>query len=218
MTDHQTTPSPGLLPPGGTAAPGVAEKAPMAARPWFRRKRFVLPSAVLLTFLMIMITTGGNDPGFFESTGNALALKVRNVTKSAPTVGAVGQSVRDGNFAFVVTAEENPGKAITDRLGTTQKAQGEFVIVRVSITNIGSEARALTTTGQFLISDKGQRYATSSAISGLRGAELIFLEKLNPGSTVDAAPLLFDVPAGTRITGVELHDSLTSTGATVRLH
>jgi hypothetical protein len=216
MTDHQTTPTPGVDSPDGTAVPSAGE-APTTAPLWYRRKRVAFPSAVLLVFLMIMITTGGNDPGFYRSAGNAVASKVRSITRSAPVAGTVGQSVRDGKLAFVVTSTEKPGKTITDRLGATHKAQGEFVIVRVSVSNIGFDARTLAATGQFLVSDKGQRYATSSAISGLRGAELVFRNEINPGSTVNEAPLLFDVPAGTTITGVELHDSLTSTGVRVTL-
>ena len=130
---------------------------------------------------------------------------------------ACGHGACDGKFAFVVTSVEKRGTTITDRLGGTDRAQGEFVIVRVSVTNIGYEARTLTATDQFVVSNMGARFATSDEISGLRGAELIFREKVNPGSTVNDAPLLFDVPAGTTIAGVELHDSLTSTGVKVTI-
>src|SRR5664280_3102474 len=43
-----------------------------AQRPWFKKKRFSLPLAVLLVFLIIMISTGGNDPGIFDFTTSAL--------------------------------------------------------------------------------------------------------------------------------------------------
>ena len=218
MTDRQTTPDPGVASPDDSASPAGAEKPyEKAARAWHEHKRVAFPTAVILAFLTIMITTGGNDPGFIRSTGQALASKVKSVTRPSPVPGTIGQSVRDGKFAFVVTSVEKRGTTITDRLGGTDTAQGEFVIVRVSVTNIGYEARTLTATDQFVVSNMGARFATSDEISGLRGAELIFREKVNPGSTVNDAPLLFDVPAGTTIAGVELHDSLTSTGVKVTI-
>jgi hypothetical protein len=92
-----------------------------------------------------------------------------------------------------------------------------FVVIRLNVTNIGYDPRTLTTTDQFLISDKGQRFATSATISSLAGAETIFLKKVNPGHTVYEAPMLFDVPPGTIIASIELHDSVSSTGVKVKL-
>lgn len=53
--------------------------------------------------------------------------------------------------------------------------------------------------------------------SSLAGAETIFHDTINPGRTVNNAPVLFDVEAGTVIASIELHDSMTSTGVRVRL-
>ena len=218
MTDHEITPSPVSSSPGDAVAQASEEKASVRAiRAWYQRKRIAVPSAVFLVFLIIMVSTGGNDPGFLKSSKDAVASGVRSVTSPTPVIGTLGQSVRDGKFSFVVTSRQEPGKTITDRLGHTQTAQGEFVIVRVSVANIGYEARTLNATDQFLINDKGQRYATSSAVSVLRGTEMIFQQRINPGSTVNDVPLLFDVPAGTSIADVELHGSLSSAGVKVTL-
>jgi hypothetical protein len=197
-------------------ARATSEKAyARAARPWFKRKRFALPSAVVVVFLMIMLGTGGNDPGIFDRTRSATELK-SDIADNIPT-GTLGQSVRDGRFAFTVTSPARYSNTITSRMGTTEKAQGVFVIVRADVTNIGYEPRTLTATDQFLISDKGQRFATSPAVSALAGAETIFLEKINPGHTVNDAPMMFDVPRGTMISSIELHDSVSSSGVKVKL-
>jgi len=188
-----------------------------AQRPWFKKKRFSLPLAVLLVFLIIMISTGGNNPGIFDFTTSTLESQVESAANVAPASATIGQSVRDGKFAFIVTSVQPPEKLLTDRLGISETAQGEFVIVRVNVTNIGYEARTLTATDQFLISAKGQRFATSAAISSLKGSDQLFVEKINPGQTVYDAPLLFDVPAGTTMASIELHDSASSGGARVKL-
>jgi hypothetical protein len=188
-----------------------------AQRPWFKKKRFSLPLAVLLVFLIIMISTGGNNPGIFDFTTSTLESQVESAANVAPASATIGQSVRDVKFAFIVTSVQPPEKLLTNRLGISETAQGEFVIVRVNVTNIGYEARTLTATDQFLISAKGQRFATSAAISSLKGSDQLFVEKINPGQTVYDAPLLFDVPAGTTMASIELHDSASSGGARVKL-
>jgi len=221
VIDQQTTPSPGTTSPGDAAArtpQASAQKAHRkATHPWFTKKRIALPSAVTLLLLIIMASTGGNDPRIFDFTTSAVESKAEGATKVTPADATIGESVRDGRLAFTVTAVQRPSKTLTDRLGATETAEGAYVIVRVSVTNIGYEARTLTTTDQFLVDNKGQRFGTSSAISSLAGAETIFLEKINPGHTVNDAPLLFDVPAGTTIGSIELHDSLSSTGVKVGL-
>jgi hypothetical protein len=169
----------------------------------------------LLVFLVIMLSTGGNDPGIFDRTRSAAELRA-DLANRVPS-GAIGQNVRDGTFAFTVASVESPRKTITNRLGTTETAQGMFVIIRLDVTNIGYDPRTLTATNQFLVSDKGQRFATSAASSSLAGAEAIYLTKVNPGHTVNDAPVLFDVPPGTTIASIELHDSVSSTGVKIRL-
>ena len=213
MTDQQTTSSPQIMSPTDGATETAYNEA---TRPWFKKKRFALPSAASLLFLIIMISTGGNDPRTFDFTTGAPESHVEGAT-NAPASATIGQSVRDGKFAFIVTSLQPPNRSLTNRLGTRETAQGEFVIVRVDVTNIGYEARTLTATDQFLISDKGQRFATSAATLSLAGSEEIFLKKINPGHTVNGASLLFDVPAGTTVAGVELHDSASSPGVTVKL-
>src|SRR5450631_349417 len=169
MTEHQTTPPPGIPPPQGPPPPAAPQAvSPDATRPWYARKRIAFPSAVLLVFVIIMLTTGGNDPGMFDRTRSAAELRA-NLASSVPT-GARGQYVRDGKFAFTVTSLERPGKTIISHPGTIETAQGVFVVVRVNVTNIGYDPRTLTATDQFLVSDKGERFATSAATSSLVGA------------------------------------------------
>jgi hypothetical protein len=87
----------------------------------------------------------------------------------------------------------------------------------VNVTNIGYEARSLTATDLFLVDNQGKRFATSPAILALGGAEKVFLHKINPGHTVNDAPVLFDLVPGTAIATIELHDSTSSAGAKVKL-
>lgn len=128
----------------------------------------------------------------------------------------IGTKVRDGEFEFVVTGVERPAKTFPGKLQTTVTAQGEFVIVRVNVTNIGNEAQPLDCQCQYLLNDKGQGFQPSSAILYTKGA-LQFVQLIKPGKTVRGTPVVFDVAPGTKIVNIELHDSPVSQGVKVKL-
>jgi hypothetical protein len=185
-------------------------------RAWLQN-RFTIPAGVVVVILILMVSIGANDPGLFDHDVTLFGSGGPG-SISAPKVAAMGQSILDGSFVFMVTsAPQKPTKTFTDHTGVTQSAQGVFVIVRVNITNVGYDPRSLPANNQFLINDRGQRYATSAAISSLKGTEQVLVDKINPGQTVNEAPLLFDVTPGTTISSIELHDSATSDGVKIRL-
>lgn len=233
MTDHQLTPPAAIMSAEDetaqtatqsiahatrAAARAAAEEAEaMPARPWFRKKRFALPSAAVLLLGVLVVTTGGSDSTIVKAVTNTAQPAKANPASLTPAVAAMGESVRDGKFSFVVASVQPASKSFTDRFGVTQRAQGVFVTVRVNVTNIGYEARTLTATDLFLVDNQGKRFATSPAILSLGGAEKIFLHKINPGHTVNDAPVLFDLVPGTAIATIELHDSTSSTGVQVKL-
>jgi hypothetical protein len=129
-------------------------------------------------------------------------------------VAGIGQPARDGNFEFVVTGVEPPVR----RLGESfleEEAQGEFIIVRVDVSNIGKDPRTLSSGSQYAYAGDA-RYA-DTLIIGLEGADRAFVENINPGNKVTNVPIVFDVPPGTQLTHLELHDSPFSGGVRVNL-
>lgn len=134
----------------------------------------------------------------------------------APEVAAVGTPVRDGKFEFTVTGVERVGTEIGPQY-LRETAQGEFVVVRVNVTNIGDEARMLDSQSQVLFDNQGRKHSPSSAIFVLEDFNKAFLENINPGNSVQGAPILFDVPPGTALDRIELHDSMFSGGVDVSL-
>jgi hypothetical protein len=165
-----------------------------------------------LTMCRVQADNGGGGTGTLNTAGGC----AQPTVTSAPLAAAIGTKVRDGKFEFVVTRLEHPGKTFPGKLNTTLTARGEFVIVRVNVTNIGNESRPLDALSQFLIDDLGQILAPSSAILLTRDA-LEFVQLINPGNTLKGAPVLFDVAPGTKIVNIELHDTSCSKGAMVRL-
>jgi len=122
----------------------------------------------------------------------------------------------DGTFQFVVTGVERPGKTMPGKNHTTLTAKGEFVVVKVNVTNVGSVGKSLDVRCQYLYNDKGARYTPSPVILATPDA-LKFVQTIEPGQTVKGADVLFDVSPGTKLGLVQLHDTPSTAGAEVAL-
>jgi hypothetical protein len=224
MPDQETTPTT-ESPSSRDARAQASKKAQRKAnRPWFKKMRFILPLAVI--FLMVIIW-GANRRSDFGTSRTAQSGSQVTVTKAASVKAAtagivkaatagIGTKVRDGEFEFVVTNVEHPGKTLAGKVGETLTARGEFVIVVVNVTNIGKEEQAPNCSCQILMNDKGQTFKPSSSILRTREA-LKFVELITPGETVNGVLMLFDVAPGTNVVNIQLHDSPASPGVNVKL-
>lgn len=132
------------------------------------------------------------------------------------TRAGIGDPVRDGKFEFVVTGVDCSRTTIGSDLLNT-KAQGKFCLVSVSVKNIGDEAQTFTGSNQKAYDVKGAEFENDGAaeIYANDNAET-FLNDINPGNKV-TGKIVFDVPKGTVLTEIELHDSFWSGGVKVTL-
>jgi Domain of unknown function (DUF4352) len=133
--------------------------------------------------------------------------------KSWPRRHGIGAKVRDGKFEFVVTRVTH---AKSDGMGGT--AQGEYTVLHLTVTNIGSESQTLDDSAQHAYDAAGHKYdASTQANIGLNQAgSAPFLESINPGNSVTGL-VAFDMPVGDQAVKAELHDSIFSGGVTVSL-
>ena len=126
----------------------------------------------------------------------------------------IGDEVRDGKFAFVVTAIENPGDVYDPDNVLADEAVGTWLVVHMTVTNIGDRQWSFSSGDQRLLWDDKTFSAESFAWNGTS------FENLNPGLTLEAI-VLFDVPEGIPEAGtgavLELHDSVFSGGIEVYL-
>jgi hypothetical protein len=133
----------------------------------------------------------------------------------AATVG-INQPARDGKFEFTVTGVQCGVKHIGPA-SFGSDAQGQFCLVKVTVTNIGNEAQMFTGINVYGFNAAGQKFDTdTSAAIYLEGDARSFLENINPGNTVNGT-LVFDIPVGQSLKKLELHDSLLSGGVIVNL-
>ncbi|GAA4929565.1 DUF4352 domain-containing protein [Streptomonospora halophila] len=116
---------------------------------------------------------------------------------------ALGDAVESGAFSFTVTDVQTGVMEVTDESGfLTETPDGQYVVVSVTVQNVGDEAGYFDSGSQTLVDVEGKEYSTDTAAEITGGAES-FLNEINPGNTVDGE-LVFDVPQGVQLDTLEL--------------
>jgi len=160
-------------------------------------------------------TTGGQDAAEQPAAEEPAAEQPAAEQPAEPQTAGLGTPVRDGKFEFTVTAVE-PGVA---RLGDDlfgQDAQGQYVLVHLTVTNIGDEAQYFDGSSQKAFDAQGREFSADTAAAVHLGDANSFLNQINPGNTVSGT-VVFDVPADAALTSLALHDSPFSGGVEVAL-
>ncbi|MFD0854136.1 DUF4352 domain-containing protein, partial [Actinomadura adrarensis] len=133
-----------------------------------------------------------------------------------PVTNGIGREYRDGKFAFTVTRVKKGVSQVGDSF-LAEKAQGQFVLVYVTVKNIGDEARTFHNSSQYLYDTGGRKFESDGEAGIVMGDESkAFLEDINPGNSVKGI-LVFDVPKGVKLKSIEMHDSMFSGGVTIPL-
>ncbi|MGY1680680.1 DUF4352 domain-containing protein [Geodermatophilus sp. SYSU D01176] len=201
---------------------GYAPQPPAPAKkPFYKRAWFI----VLAVLVVIAIATqgGGGDGESTTATGDpatgdaaaAPAVDTPAAEAPAPEAPGIGEPAADGKFNFVVNGVDCSVTEIGSEF-LSQKAQGQFCIVDLTITNIGDQAQSFFGDNATLFNGQGQQFsADGEAAMYLEDSSSLY-EEINPGNTL-ASKVVFDVPAGTVPTSIELHDSAFSGGVTVAL-
>ena len=197
-------------------APQPPKKKPFYKRTWF----LILAGLTVLGIIASAANGGSTDNAGSAGTATDGTTTDGGAAAASPeapvddTFG-LGQPAPDGDFSFVVSGVDCSLTEIgNEYVGTT--AQGQFCIVSVAVTNIGNEAGSFFGDNSKLLNAEGQEFsADSEAAIYLEESDSLF-EEINPGNTLNSK-VVFDVPAGTTPTAIELHDSAFSGGVTVSL-
>jgi hypothetical protein len=190
-------------------------------------KAMLIGAAVLvgLVVLGMLVNGGGSDSGASGSGPEATSVaapeqetsKEETPQKEAekPKVAGIGDVVKDGKFSFKITKVEK-GLSKVGQGYTASKAQGQYVLVHVTVKNIGDEAQMFSDSEQKLIDTKDREYDADSGAAIWLEDSNGFLKNINPGNTVKGF-VLFDVPKNFKLKAIKLHDSMFSGGVTVSL-
>ena len=161
--------------------------------------------------------------GAFTLVGGAAKVAVdaademdANQSGKNAVAGQWGKPGKDGKFEFTVT-DMHCG---VDHVGSAnfgQKAQGEYCLVNVTVKNVATSVEAWDSTSQKAYDAAGAEFsADGGAEVYVNDQNQTFLESINPGNQVKGT-LVFDVPKGTKLASIVLHESHFTAGVRVPL-
>jgi len=122
--------------------------------------------------------------------------------ESGESVG-MGEPGTVGQWVVTVTDVE---EAATSGDAPEEEAQGEFVLVNVTVENSGTEAAVFDDSAVSLIDADGNTYSSSGT-----GDDPLFGEQIDPGDQVSGS-VTVDVPEGAEITAVEVRNAQSGEG------
>jgi hypothetical protein len=187
--------------------------------------------AVVVVIGAISVATGSHDESTSISASSSSsekagqAKKVSGKKQDAEKVGGsggadtsepgIGDPVRDGKFEFTVTKVRTGVKKVGGEYLSTA-AQGQFVLVSVTVENIGDEPRAFSASSQTMYDADDREFSADDSASIYLDDSNSFYTEINPGNKVKGV-VVFDLPKGVSPARIELHDSMFSGGVDVQL-
>jgi hypothetical protein len=200
-----------------------------AQRPWFKKKRFIIPGVLLVLIAFGSLGGGGSEEPAAASSEEATTSEStkadsesteEKAESSKPEedtdVAGLKTPVRDGKFEFTVKSFECGVSKIGSSF-MTEKAQGQFCIATLKVSNIGNESQMFDGTSQYLFDSEGREFSASTEAAIALPESQSFLEDINPGNTV-SGKVVWDVPkSGFKAERLKLHDSMFSGGVEVAL-
>ncbi|MFT3662923.1 MAG: DUF4352 domain-containing protein [Gordonia sp. (in: high G+C Gram-positive bacteria)] len=186
-------------------------------QPTKKKKKWPWLLGGIIVFLLVVsaLSSGsGDEPTNALGTGAPTEATKNDAEEKTAELNT---PVRDGKFEFTVTGVEAGLSVVGDNPYLQEKAQGQFVVVTMTVKNISDEPQSFSPGDQKLKDSSGRTFETdSTAQIALGDSDIAVWDKINPGNTV-TVKLVFDMPENARPASLELHDSLFSSGATVNL-
>lgn len=205
----ESTPQPGWYPDpsGGSGRPLEPTGEPP---PPGKKRRGLLIFGVIVVFFVIVVALAANGNNHSSTAPSPRS----GAWSAAPSMAGIGQEVRDGKFAFLVTSVDrsktagDPGNQFE-----VVTAQGEFLNVHLAVSNVGDRPQTFMAANQKLQVGPDEFSANDMAAVWTASANV----DINPGNSIQAV-VSFDIPPTAPDDGVLiLHDSVFSGGAKVSL-
>ena len=165
-----------------------------AQRPWFKKKRWILPLGfVALMMIVAALSNSSGTTGSTASTDQPAPVKTDDASKTQDaTSGKVGQKVTNAGTTYEVTRVKTATTiGDPDLLGA--RADGKFVIVSLELTNNKDETKTFLDASAHIATKDGKKYETSDKAIMAFGDESLMLKDIQPELTTKGK-LAFDLP------------------------
>lgn len=208
-----------------------APPAPVKKKSWFARHKILTGIGVLAIIGVIgTAVNGGGDetatdvaPAAVEAAEGAPAAAEAPAEEGAAPAEAPAEEaaaglntpVTDGDIEFTVTGVET-GVSEVGESGFGETAQGQYVLISVTATNVGTEPVFLTDSDQKVFDEQGREFSPDSGAAIYVDEANMWFEEINPGNTLEGV-LIYDMPTDATPTEINLVGGFFSSGATVNL-
>jgi hypothetical protein len=191
---------------GAPASSGPTQTAPMPTLPPPKKlngclQGFLVLIAIFvgLVILCVILAPSSNNTTNSDTSSAVVSPSSDNTAssdtsneqeQSQPTVTHSHGFTIIGGLGYRIDSLSHP--AMISSLGDEKSPAGEFVVLRLSVTNVGTKGADISNSDFHLKSGERQ----FDADNGVTGNGAFFLEKINPGTTKSGV-VVFDVPANT---------------------
>ncbi len=186
--------------------------AAKASRPWFRKKRFVIPLGLVVVVVLAQSMSGGEDEGGAQEVESAAVDEVAGTDgegqaeASADEGAAEKEQAKPGSaerpLAVGKTVELEGTRYTVDGARTTptvgpefveEQADGVFVVVDLTIENTKNESKIFMDSAAEFVTQDGASYGTDSDASFASAEESLLMTEMHPDLPT-SGQLIFDVP------------------------
>jgi Domain of unknown function (DUF4352) len=192
-----------------------------------KRPHKVLKAVLVVLGALVVLGIIGNLASHSASATKAggSSASARNSSSSsqvaeATSVPGFNQSADDGKFRFIATALKcGQTYLVNDSEFEDAHAQGQWCLLSLDISNVGSEAQEFDSSSQYVYDASGKQYSADSngtMAANHSGNLCISYQQINPGVS-SSCVVAFDIPKGAVVTYAKLHDSSVSDGVKVAL-
>lgn len=218
------TPPPAGMPPTGVPPTGVPPQYGVPFQPPKKKAKkwpWIVGAIVVLFIIIAAVSGGGGDDKNSTETAGApgatTAAKETATQEREDAPAGMNTPVRDGKFEFVVTDVQSGLESVGDNPYLTEQAQGQFVIVTMTVENTSDAPKGFSPSDQKLFDAQGRSFEPSpTAQIALGGSDIAVWDNINPGNKV-TVKVVYDMPEGAVPASIELHDSAFSGGEKVSL-
>lgn len=161
-----------------------------------------------------VMASGLNEPANAGTDSAVVAPENPGAEQPAATA-RIGDTVTDGDLAFTVTNVQTGVASVGDEY-YSETPDGQYVIVEVTVRNVGTEPATFDDSSQYLYNAQGHRFSSDSAATMILDEGESFFNEINPGNSV-TGKIAFDMPEGATPTAIQLHGDMFSEGVTVDL-
>ncbi len=191
MSDTPSEQQPDVNP---KAAAKAAKAYAKATRPWYKKKRFILPIALVLLIVIISATSSGDETSTPEKVSGQSSSDKK--TTDTPTTFRVGDTVKLAGTQYTVTSART-SPTVGDNEFTRETADGVFIVVDLTIENVKDETKTFSSSSVNVVAGNGKSYSPDNdgtfAVLG-SGGESLLIADMQP-DVPKSGTIVFDVPA-----------------------